>query len=231
MSETIAVGRQLVRRLHVRHATHYKYDRPIQRSISKICLRPVQDRYQTLSDFTLKITPTVNLIEYEDVFGNMAGRFEITQPYSELSVVAESTVEFYGQYDPKGYESLPKKTQFPLAWMPWERKMLEPFLHPVELPETQLRELYDYAMSFVEKNDYDLMKTLININDTFFKEYAYVPGSTVLATTPFDTMSSKKGVCQDFSNLFICLARLLNIPARYICGYIFTGNTGASRAQ
>jgi transglutaminase-like putative cysteine protease len=30
-------------------------------------------------------------------------------------------------------------------------------------------------------------------------------------------------VCQDFANLFICLARLLSIPARYRMGYIYTG--------
>ncbi len=29
--------------------------------------------------------------------------------------------------------------------------MLSPYLVPLELPETQLREIYDYAMSFVEK--------------------------------------------------------------------------------
>ena len=42
--------------------------------------------------------------------------------------------------------------------------------------------------------------------------------------------TSKKGVCQDFANLFICMARLLGIPARYVCGYVYTGNTGASHA-
>jgi transglutaminase-like putative cysteine protease len=35
--------------------------------------------------------------------------------------------------------------------------------------------------------------------------------------------SARRGVCQDFANLFICLARLLGIPARYVCGYVFTG--------
>ena len=30
-------------------------------------------------------------------------------------------------------------------------------------------------------------------------------------------------MCQDFANLFICLARLLSIPARYRVGYIYTG--------
>lgn len=48
-----------------------------------------------------------------------------------------------------------------------------------------------------------------------------MPGSTVLKTTPFDVFATKQGVCQDFSNLFICLARLLGIPARYVCGYVY----------
>jgi len=49
--------------------------------------------------------------------------------------------------------------------------MLFPYLAPVELPETQLRELYDYAMSFVEGNNHDLMETLFAINLTLFREY------------------------------------------------------------
>ena len=49
------------------------------------------------------------------------------------------------------------------------------------------------------------------------------PVSTNNFTTPFDVYIKRRGVCQDFANLFICLARLLNIPARYRVGYIFTG--------
>ena len=55
---------------------------------------------------------------------------------------------------------------------------------PVELPEPQLRELYDYAMSFVERNDRDLMETLFAINLTLFREYRYVPGSTTPGDDP-----------------------------------------------
>ena len=78
-------------------------------------------------------------------------------------------------------------------------------------------------MSFVERNDYDLLDTLLDINHTIFKEYRYLQGSTTLATTPFDVYSTRRGVCQDFTNLFICLARLLGVPARYVCGYVYTG--------
>ncbi len=58
-----------------------------------------------------------------------------------------------------------------------------------------------------------------------------VPGSTKLETTPYEVYVSKRGVCQDFANLFICLARLLGIPARYVCGYVYTGNTGIAPSR
>ncbi|MEM6315472.1 MAG: transglutaminase family protein, partial [Planctomycetota bacterium] len=75
------------------------------------------------------------------------------------------------------------------------------------------------------------IETLFNVNLELYKNYEYVPGSTTNATTPFEVMRSKRGVCQDFAQLFVCIARLLGIPARYVCGYIFTGNTGMERAQ
>jgi transglutaminase-like putative cysteine protease len=218
------------RRLSVQHLTHYQYDRPIQRSSHRLHLRPMQNGKQTVLSHTLSLTPDVPIIEYEDVFGNWATRFEITQPYTELVIRAESTVDLLDT-DPFAFARLPIRPSFPLVWMPWEQKMLQPYLTPIELPETQLKELYDYAMSFVEQNNHDLMETLFAINLTLFREYQYVPGSTMLETTPYQVFTTKQGVCQDFANVFICLARLLGIPARYVCGYIYTGNTGEARAR
>jgi transglutaminase-like putative cysteine protease len=72
------------------------------------------------------------------------------------------------------------------------------------------------------------------MNLTLFREYRYVQGSTTVDTTAYDVYCQRCGVCQDFANLFINMARLLGIPARYVCGYLFTGNNGnqgASRAS
>jgi transglutaminase-like putative cysteine protease len=85
-------------------------------------------------------------------------------------------------------------------------------------------------MSFVDRNDNDLLETLLDLNETIHREYQYVQRTTTLATTPFEVYSSRRGVCQDFTNLFICLARLLGVPARYVCGYLHTGPRSDSRA-
>jgi transglutaminase-like putative cysteine protease len=218
------------RRLFVRHTTRYAYDSPVARSRHKLHLRPIHGWRQNLLDYRLTVSSPAAPIEFEDVFGNRATRFEITEPYAELSITAESTVELE-DFDPFEFANLPMRSKFPLSWMPWEQTMLAPYLRSAELPDTQLEELYAYAMTFVDANGGDLMETLFAMNLTLFREFKYVPGSTCLTTTPWDVMSAKRGVCQDFANLFITMARLLGIPARYVCGYIYTGNTAASRTR
>jgi transglutaminase-like putative cysteine protease len=89
----------------------------------------------------------------------------------------------------------------------------------------------DYAMSFVRRNDYDIFETLLDVNATIFREYGYIPGSTNVFTTAFEVYERRRGVCQDFANLFICLARLLGVPARYTCGYIYTGPKNPNQVQ
>jgi transglutaminase-like putative cysteine protease len=218
------------RRLSVRHTTTYAYDKPVTHSKHKLHLRPIHGWRQNLLDYELTVSSPVTPIEYEDVFGNRATRFEINEPYTELTITAESTVEVE-DYDPFEFAKLPLSFKFPLSWMPWEQTMLAPYLRSEELADTQLEELYEYAMSFVTRNDGDLMETLFAMNLTLFREFKYVPGSTCLTTTPWEVMSAKQGVCQDFANLFITMARLLGIPARYVCGYIYTGNTSESRTR
>src|SRR5260221_10321133 len=74
------------------------------------------------------------------------------------------------------------------------------------------------------------METLFALTLPLFHDFQSPPSCTDLDTTPFQVSLTRRGVCQDFANLFITLARLLGIPARYVCGYLYTGNTGKSRA-
>jgi transglutaminase-like putative cysteine protease len=218
------------RRLRIRHTTRYTYDAPIERSSHRLHLRPIDEWRQSVMAYQLSITPQVSVVEYEDVFGNWAQRFDINQPYTELVIVAESVVELL-DVDPFAFARLPiRPPSWPLVWMPWERMMLAPYLMPVELPDTQLQALYDYGMEFVRRNDGELMETLFALNLSLYRDYEYVQGCTDLGTTPYQVYAQRRGVCQDFANLFITVARLLGVPARYVCGYLYTGNNGHSRA-
>ncbi len=218
------------KRLRVTHRTHYKYLAPIERSMHVLRLTPMHDRLQTLVAHDLAISVAGHARDYDDVFGNRVRRLMVETPFTEMTIESNSEVHLL-DLDPLSFRPLRSRSTIPLAWMPWQRQALNPYLLPPELPESELAELVEYAMSFVKRNDYDLIDTLLDINETIFREYKYQQGSTNLFTTAFDVYVNRRGVCQDFTNLFICLARLLNIPARYVCGYLYCGPTMTNQVQ
>ncbi len=221
--------------LNIVHRTSYRYARPVERSTHVVRLVPVHDRLQELLEHSLVIEADgeeieAKHVEFDDVFGNRVRRLVLEQPYSELVLEARSRMRLKDT-DPLDFKPLSVRSAIPLVWMPWQREMMAPYLLPAELPETQLQELAGYAMTFVERNDYDLVGTLLDMNRSIFKEYKYSQGTTTLGTTAFDVYATRRGVCQDFTNLFICLARLLGVPARYVCGYLYTGPKAENQAQ
>jgi transglutaminase-like putative cysteine protease/predicted glutamine amidotransferase len=223
------------KRFEVVHRTSYTYAHPVERSAHLFRLVPAHDRQQTVLQHKLVLQQDGREIEakqteFEDVFGNRARRVVIESPFTELVVEARSKVEVMDDAR-TSLKPIYARSLIPLVWMPWQREMMAPYLLPAELPETQLRELADYAMTFVQRNDYDLIATLVDMNRSIYKEYKYSQGTTTVATTAFDVYVNRRGVCQDFTNLFICLARLLNVPARYTCGYVHTGPKAENQAQ
>jgi transglutaminase-like putative cysteine protease/predicted glutamine amidotransferase len=219
-----------VQRLKITHRTAYHYENQVERSTHILRLTPMHDTLQTLLSSEVKLSVDGRQRDYEDVFGNHVRRVLLEKPYNDLIIEATSEVEV-GDVNPLKFNPLSARSTIPLVWMPWQRHMLAPYLLPPELSESELTELIEYAMSFVERNDYDLLDTLLDINSAIHEEYKYVQGSTNLATTAFDVYANRRGVCQDFTNLFICLTRLLGVPARYVCGYLYTGEKHPNHAQ
>jgi transglutaminase-like putative cysteine protease/predicted glutamine amidotransferase len=220
--------------LKIVHRTTYRYEQRVERSRHVIKLVPVHDRVQRLLEHSLVLSldgepHEGKRIDFDDVFGNRARLVVIERPYRELVLEATSTVRL--EAPPLDFKPFDARRVIPLVWMPWQREMMAPYLLPGELPETQLQELADYAHAFVERNDKDLIGTVLDMNRSIFKEYKYLQGSTTLGTTAFDVYANRRGVCQDFTNLFICMARLLSIPARYTCGYLCTGPKAENTAQ
>ena len=214
----------------VSHISHYEYAEAVEHSTHRFRLQPLEDKIQDLILSKLNISVEGEEIYYEDVFGNQSVHYSIDMPYKALTIEANSRVKIYA-VPPDDYNIVGRRTSMPLVWMPWQRQMMMSYLLPEELPETQLSELTDYAMSFAERNEYHLMNTLEDMNQTIYRDYDYIQGSTSLTTTPFQVYATRQGVCQDFANLFICLCRLLSIPARYRMGYIYTGEKYDNKLQ
>jgi transglutaminase-like putative cysteine protease len=51
--------------------------------------------------------------------------------------------------------------------------------------------------------------------------FAYVPQSTKVDSPIDEALNTRQGVCQDFAHIMIALVRRLNVPCRYVSGYMF----------
>lgn len=218
------------RMMDISHRTVYNYSGMVEHSTHTFRLQPTEDALQEVLRSKLNLSVDGEFILYDDVFGNHVTHYTIDKPYRQLVIENISRVKIYGAL-PDDHSLSLRQSSIPLLWMPWQQQMMMAYLLPAELPETQLVVLTDYAMSFVERNDYHLLNTLEDMNLSIYQDYTYVQGITSLHSTAFDCFTTRKGVCQDFANLFICLARLLGIPARYRMGYIHTGTDYENKLQ
>ena len=209
------------RTLAVTHETVYRYSQPVAASNHILRLRPVHDASQAVLSFRLDVDPAGRLSQFEDLFGNLAHHFEPETSFTEMRVVSHSTVRLWRPVSltSAGLDA----AVLPLVWPPSEQRVLQPFLNAPELPTGELRALADFAEDVASRNDYDLVRTLSDLAFTIKQEFEYLPGVTTLQTTPYEILQNRRGVCQDFANFFIALARLLHVPARYRVGYVFTG--------
>jgi len=214
----------------VTHTTTYRYSAPVHQSAHAFRLRPVHDRFQEVLEHQLSVSVPGQSRELEDVFGNQTVRYEISEPYSELVIEAKSVVRVHGGAGLAGLSPFPEAS-IPIPWMPWQSQMMMPYLLPPELQQSELYELSDYARFFVYRNGHDLVSSLLDMTRSLNQTITYEPGVTQLETTPYEVYKDRRGVCQDFANLLICLARLERVPARYRVGYIHTGGGYENQMQ
>jgi len=217
------------RTLSVLHETAYRYDGTVQSSSHVFRLRPVYDEHQAVLSHELDVSPTGEAWPFEDLFGNGATHFVTRESYSEMRIISRSVVRVWSPPSLAAPSHAP--LILPLIWPPSEQRVLQPFLNAPELPRSELRQLVEFADGFAERSDYDLVETLREMAQSIHRDFRYTPGVTTLQTTPFEVFRAEQGVCQDFANLFISLARLLGVPARYRVGYIFTGGDYVNRLQ
>jgi len=107
-----------------------------------------------------------------------------------------------------------------------------------DTPETPVGELPDEVLSFVMPSRFCLPDELGHeawqrfgemqpgwarvqaIVDYVHGHLEFAPGSSNPWTTAADAHRARQGVCRDFAHLAITFCRAMNIPARYVFGYI-----------
>ena len=65
-----------------------------------------------------------------------------------------------------------------------------------------------------------MLAALENLMADLLLRMPYTPGSTLVTDSAAEAFAARTGVCQDHTHVFLSCCRSLNIPARYVSGYL-----------
>jgi len=95
-----------------------------------------------------------------------------------------------------------------------------------ETPHTVVsRPIQDFAARFREQRKNDLIETLHEVMLAIADAVEYRKGETHVHTIGSEALEQGAGVCQDHAHIFCVVCRALDVPARYVSGYLSTRRT------
>jgi transglutaminase-like putative cysteine protease len=194
-------------RLIIRHESIYRYEKPILAAIQRVRKTPRNDGQQFIGRWRIDVDADADchLKKSEDAFGNITHMFSIDGPLDKLTVLVE------GEVETQTHDGIIRDTaeRLPLAF--WRR----PSFLTVATPK-----ISQFARDLAMAEGGDRLAAAHAISRFIHQNFAFIPGETDTTTTADAVLAAHKGVCQDFSHLFIAAMRALGNPARYVSGYI-----------
>lgn len=207
-------------RYRVRHKTTYQYSATVHQSYHLLHLSPGDIAGQTVYNHRILTVPTpARSTTGVDDFGNPFRILTIESDHDEL--VVEALSELTVRLSPPGVDVL----QGSPPWMSMRGGIGSPKEVQVYAAASRhgrrLPMLAEYArVSFTEQTPIlwgaqDLMRRI-------FEDFTFDAAATDVSTAVETVFKSRRGVCQDFAHLMISALRSLDLPARYVSGYILT---------
>lgn len=201
--------------LRVQHETKLSYTEPVSETVFEVRMSPPSDEDQTNLGYHLRTTPSAPVTVYRDGFGNRVDLFNILTPYLELVIRASSIVRTHRS---DATRSRLGDTMFEPDGDPFRSAATIEFLQPSPLvkPGPELGGFLA-GLPRCEGTVAAVIRLLI---DAVRSRLVYEKTATTARTPVGEALRLGRGVCQDFSHLFLAACRGIGLPARYVSGYI-----------
>lgn len=198
--------------LHIRHRTAYRYDETVKYSAQALRLTPRREGRQRTLAWTIHAPG--RRTEQVDAHGNLTHLLTLEEPHRQIEIVVSGAVEVAS-----ATEMLPHEGPLsPLA-----------YLAPTPLTAA------DEALAALSRRYFsghgEIRDRLYSLARGVSESVRYVPGVTSVEDSASAALARGEGVCQDQAHVFIACCRACGIPARYVSGYLFSGDRGDSASH
>ncbi len=199
--------------LHIRHETVYRYGESVRYTIQALHLTPRSEARQRIVSWSIHAPG--RRTAHTDAHGNVVHYLTVEVPHRELRVVVTGSVE---TDDTEGQPNAGPAVLSPLAYR-----------SPTSLT-TSDPQLEEFARAHLGSGG-DQRGQLVELAEAICGVVAYKPGATAVSDTAISAFARREGVCQDQAHVFIACCRARGIPARYVSGYLHTGDGGAAASH
>ena len=191
--------------LHIRHETRYRYERPVKYSVQSLRLTPRRDPSQRALEWS--ISAPGRRLEQVDAHGNISHLLTIEEPHREIRIVVHGVIE---TTDSEG-----RQDDGPLSPLA--------YLAPTALtaPSEELRGFAQETVQSIGEAGDRASALAVAV----CRAVRYRPGTSDVQDSAAVAFKSGEGVCQDHAHVYLAAARTIGLPARYVSGYLYTGDT------
>lgn len=191
-------------RLAVRHTTQYNFGNPVGHGLQRLRLTPKETQGQKIVEWRMSFEGLTEELSYEDQNFNHVTLVSLVPGTDAFSIYCEGVVETSDHAGMIGRHS----GHMPL----WAFRNQTPLTRP----GPKMRAI----LSSISNDRDDVIGTLHALSTAIIEGVVYETGHTHVDTTAEESVAAGHGVCQDHAQIFIGLARLIGVPARYVSGYL-----------
>jgi len=190
--------------LSISHTTRYRYAQPVSHGLQRLRLTPKETQGQKILNWTMTYEGATEQLRYDDQHCNTVMLVAVDEGATEVVVNCTGEVLTQDNAGVIGHHS----GHLPL----WA------FLS--HTPLTKAGPRVRNLLGQVERREGDMVATLHNLSNVIRDVVQYGTGQTGVGTTAEEAIQQQIGVCQDHAHVFISAARMLDVPARYVSGYL-----------
>ena len=200
--------------LKVSHVTTYRYEFAARGMIQSLRMFPSVYDGQIVRDWSVRVEtpegPGIRGGSYRDGAGDKVESWSVRGPVSEVAVIVEGAVE----------------TKDLAGVLSGYREIVPPAVYLRDTgaftrADARITELAQEAM----QGRNGALDIAHGLSEACSKAIEYRAGVTQASTTAAEAVALGGGVCQDHAHTIIAMARVAGLPARYVSGYLFSGDT------
>ena len=191
-------------KIKINHTTTYSYESVVPKLIQCLKLYPTSCNNQSILEWEIKSSSGKIVDSHTDALGHKIVNIFNNNLNGKLKITSRGVVK---TRDFSGVVKGLKEKVNPLCFLR-ETSLTKPCANVEKI------------CKMAKKKKSDLISFIHRLNLIVSDSIKYSEGSTNTSTSSKQALRQGRGVCQDFAHILISAARFMNLPARYINGFL-----------